>query len=146
MMEEEEVVLEAPKKKKNVNTNQLKPTFDNGLDMLSSDEYIRVSKWCAYIWIHSKFYTVFYSFLFLIACLLFLVIVTSRDMLLIVTSSSLYCIDALGPLSSPVHVRNTQHITAVTDRQGHRHPAIHLLLHPLHHRPHRAHSGVLGRW
>ena len=44
MMEEEEGLMEVeqPKKKKAEKANQLKPTFDNGLDMLSSDEYIRV--------------------------------------------------------------------------------------------------------
>ena len=44
MMEEEEAVVEQTKMKKKTDTMTLKPTFDNGLDMISSDEYIRVSR------------------------------------------------------------------------------------------------------
>ena len=52
MMEEEEglMEIEQPKKKKTEKVNQLKPTFDNGLDMLSSDEYIRVSQGWGCVW------------------------------------------------------------------------------------------------
>ena len=41
MVEEEEVVVDEPKKKK-VDATSLKPMYDNGLDMISADEYIRI--------------------------------------------------------------------------------------------------------
>ena len=41
LMEEEEVVVEEPKKKK-TDATAYKPMYDNGLDMISADEYIRL--------------------------------------------------------------------------------------------------------